>query len=261
MKRIAELVVALLAVVSIFTVMLEYIIPFSAEEILAVYVFDLLVVVVLAADFYVRARATESWRRYVMKQWYELLALIPAFVFALVESQPAFGAALRSLRLVRAVRVVAATPRLIRAFHMMSYVMRESKLTYLLTASSVIISAGAVAVYVLESNLPNARITNLSDAFWWALATVTTVGYGDVVPVTAEGRLMGTMLMLVGIAVLGILISNLGATLVERRLRREVRELKDEAKELIKQKIDSLETLTQEELEVLLNMIKSLHQC
>jgi voltage-gated potassium channel len=84
------------------------------------------------------------------------------------------------------------------------------------------------------------KITNLGDVFWWAIITVTTVGYGDVYPITVEGRVIAAFLMIVGIAILGILISTLGAGLIESRLKPRPKPGED-TKNKIKEGIDILE--------------------
>lgn len=80
---------------------------------------------------------------------------------------------------------------------------------------------GEILSCILEADIPDGRIKNLSDAFWWALATVTTISYGDIVPVTFTGRVIGAILMMVGITIFGIFISMLGATLIEKRITKE----------------------------------------
>jgi voltage-gated potassium channel len=60
--------------------------------------------------------------------------------------------------------------------------------------------SGAVAVLDAESNNPEASISNLKEALWWSLTTITTVGYGDKYPTTLEGQLVAAALMLTGIA-------------------------------------------------------------
>ncbi|MDJ0269689.1 MAG: potassium channel family protein [Aigarchaeota archaeon] len=259
MRKYVEIIIAILAIASVFIILVEYILPIKTEQASLLYTIDIIIVVIIGIEFYTRAKQAEDTARYLLKNWYEILALVPAFFFALLESQTIFGAVLRGLRLIRVVRLIAAAPRIVRAYNVLSAVMRESKLAYLTALSAMIISVGAVTVYILEADNPNAKITTLNDAFWWALATVTTVGYGDVVPVTPEGRVLGTILMITGIAILGILISTLGATLVERRMRRE-ETLSSEVREMIKKKIDTIESLTQDELELLLNLIKRLHK-
>ena len=86
--------------------------------------------------------------------------------------------------------------------------------------SFLVVSSSGIGIYVIESPHDDAQITNLIDAFWWASATVTTVGYGNVVPVTEAGRLIGIALMFIGISIIGVFISALGARLVGSRLKK-----------------------------------------
>ena len=67
----------------------------------------------------------------------------------------------------------------------------------------------------MEQNTPGANITAFADALWWAVATITTVGYGDFYPVTQLGRFVAAGLMIGGIAVLGIVTAAVASWLVE----------------------------------------------
>jgi voltage-gated potassium channel len=97
--------------------------------------------------------------------------------------------------------------------------------------------------------------------------TVTTVGYGDVFPVTPGGKVIAGMLMVVGIAILGILISTLGAGLIESRFSKGSKDkdrmtadlsLANGTKNLIKNNIDRIEVLSQEDFDNLMLTIKTL---
>ncbi len=110
----------------------------------------------------------------------------------------------------------------------------------------------------MESPHEDAQITNLVDAFWWASATVTTVGYGDVVPVTEVGRLIGIALMFVGISIIGVFISALGASLIGSRLKKH-ETVESSTKSLIIKKINNIENLEKHEVELLISMVKDLH--
>jgi voltage-gated potassium channel len=57
--------------------------------------------------------------------------------------------------------------------------------------------------YFIEKDI-NPKITNFVDALWWSFATTTTVGYGDIVPITITGKIIGIGLMLIGVAIFGI---------------------------------------------------------
>ena len=82
--------------------------------------------------------------------------------------------------------------------------------TLLLTA------AGGVGAWLVDRK----HFDGLSDAMWWALQTVTTVGYGDVVPENVAGRLIGGALMLQGIALLTVITASVTATLIEQARQR-----------------------------------------
>ncbi|OIQ88769.1 pH-gated potassium channel KcsA [mine drainage metagenome] len=78
-------------------------------------------------------------------------------------------------------------------------------------AASVLIVIGALAILDAERSSPGANIASFPDALWWAITTVTTVGYGDRYPVTGLGRLVAAALMLVGISLLGLVTATVAA--------------------------------------------------
>jgi voltage-gated potassium channel len=80
----------------------------------------------------------------------------------------------------------------------------------------LIIIFGGIGVYLAEHEHQGANITDLGNAFWWAVETITTVGYGDYTPVTIVGRIIAVFVMFSGI---GIVVALLG-TLSQRRLQR-----------------------------------------
>jgi Kef-type K+ transport systems, predicted NAD-binding component len=83
-------------------------------------------------------------------------------------------------------------------------------------AALLVVWIGSIMVLNAERGAPNAQIVDIGDAIWWAFETVTTVGYGDFVPVTWTGRELAVLVMLVGISVLGLVTASLSAALVKR---------------------------------------------
>ncbi len=74
----------------------------------------------------------------------------------------------------------------------------------------------AVAILQVE-NAPNSNIKTAEDAIWWAYATITTVGYGDVFPVTTEGRIIAAALMTVGVGLFGTFTAFLASWFVTEK--------------------------------------------
>ncbi len=87
-------------------------------------------------------------------------------------------------------------------------------LGYTFVAAVLVVLLAAALVTEAERGTTGATIRNFGDAVWWASATVTTVGYGDVSPITATGRAVGLALMVVGIATFGLVAANLATILL-----------------------------------------------
>ncbi len=152
--------------------------------------------------------------------------------------------------------------------------MRSDRLYRLLETYPVVVPAiiailvvifGGFGVYLAEHNQPGANITNLGDAMWWAIVTITTVGYGEYFPLTFVGRVIGVLVMLSGIGTAVMIVTIIS----ERRLKGLEARLKPktdghlrlfgaETKTEIKVKIDGMEKLTEEDFNNLITMMKSL---
>lgn len=117
---------------------------------------------------------------------------------------------LRPLRLLRLVTLLNVLNR--RA----SVGLRGRVAVYLAGGSVLLSFVAALAVLDAERLNPDASITSFGDAWWWALTTMTTVGYGDTFPVTTTGRFIAAALMVGGIALLGTVTATLASWLADR---------------------------------------------
>ncbi len=89
------------------------------------------------------------------------------------------------------------------------------------STTTLLVFIAALAVYQAERGAPGADITTFGDAPWWARVTITTVGYGDLSPVTLEGRCVAVVMMVCGIALLGTVTATIASWLVESVSARE----------------------------------------
>ena len=115
-----------------------------------------------------------------------------------------------------------------------------NKLFYLLITAAVIIIIGSLVIFYVESPHPDSQINTMLDAVWWTVATVTTVGYGDVVTVTETGKIVAIFYMFFGIGILALFISILGTQFYKRRFEKEEKEI-SHAQKLILDRMDDLE--------------------
>ena len=117
---------------------------------------------------------------------------------------------LRPLRLLRLVTLLRVMNRIA------GNELRGRILTYVLGSAVLLTYVSALAVLDAEENAPHSNIHTIGDALWWAVVTVTTVGYGDFYPITVVGRLVAVGLMIGGIAVLGVVTASVASWLVQQ---------------------------------------------
>jgi voltage-gated potassium channel len=124
--------------------------------------------------------------------------------------------ALRPLRLLRLVTLI----RTLQGVAGTAF--RGRVVAYVAVATALLIFVASLAILDTERNAPGALITTFGDALWWAFVTITTVGYGDLYPVTATGRLIAAGVMLGGIALIGVVTATLASWIVENVAKRDV---------------------------------------
>lgn len=117
---------------------------------------------------------------------------------------------LRPLRLLRLLVLFGALQKAIGG------AIRGKIIVYTAFSVVLLIYIASLAILDEERGKPGSRINNFGDAVWWAISTVTTVGYGDKTPVTTVGKVIAVFLMLGGISLLGVVTATLASWIVQR---------------------------------------------
>ncbi|GHG49381.1 voltage-gated potassium channel [Sinomonas cellulolyticus] len=139
--------------------------------------------------------------------------------------------------------------------------LRGRLLLYVIAAATTLAYCGALTVEDVEQNIPGANIRSFGDAIWWALETITTVGYGDHYPVTVVGRLVAAGLMVSGIAVLGVVTASIAAWLVETVTTRTAAEVVAEVEEDVEEveaEVEALDTTLEARVQALAEQVARL---
>jgi voltage-gated potassium channel Kch len=159
-------------------------------------VMDAILSCIFLGDFTYRLFDAPTKRGYFLGQrgWLDLLSSLPL-------------PQVKVFRLFRVVRVVhllrAVGPR--RFFDAVRRERASSALLVVLFLALLLLEFGAALVLAIEIRAPGSNITDASDALWYTYVTVTTVGYGDRYPVTNAGRLVGVVIMTIGVGLFGTL--------------------------------------------------------
>lgn len=86
-------------------------------------------------------------------------------------------------------------------------------------AICLVVLVGAVAVWTVEFRAPNSVIKDFFDAIWWALVTITTVGYGDLVPKTFWGRIIGIIFIFLGFTIFSIFTAFIASNFIDKKIK------------------------------------------
>jgi voltage-gated potassium channel len=161
-----------------------------------------------AADFAVKLYLAPSIPEHLRRNWIDVVVLVLPLLRPLRLLQGA-----RILRLLTAARVMTF---LVEGLRKLRGILsgRGLNVVMLVTLGVVISTAWLVSVFERDAG---SSIEDFGDALWWAVATVTTVGYGDAIPSTPEGRGLAVFLMIIGIVFYSILTANIAAYFVESK--------------------------------------------
>jgi voltage-gated potassium channel len=205
-----DIVMIALAIVSVLLLLYEQTGGLSAAQIQLVDHTDLAIALIFLGEFFIKLVLAPKKIVYLKSNWWLLLASIPI-------TTPATQAlrALRLLRLFRLVRVVTGTDAILgylERFFVKSYVI------YVLVTFVLAILAGAAAFEFFEYGV-NPNVHGYFDSIWWAVCTVTTDSYGDVIAVTTGGRIVAMILMTIGIGLAGVFTALVATFILGERQR------------------------------------------
>lgn len=174
---------------------------------------EYLILAIFTVEYMLRLACSDRPLRYAVSFWgiVDFLAIVPAILFLVPDAQ-----SIRSLRLLRLVRLLKlfyasrALDRLSRAFEK-----NRAELMIFSFIALVVLYLSAVGIYHFEHQAQPETFGSIPAALWWALATLTTVGYGDVYPVTLAGRAFTGIVLLVGLGIIAVPAGLITSALLE----------------------------------------------
>ncbi len=197
--------------------------------------YDLVVVLVLIPEFMYRLWKAPDRKKFLLHNWTDILGMIPEIIVGPISTF------FRYFRLVRIIRIIALFKSQIRHF---LGLMRKTNIDYGLLVVLIILMISSILFFYFEFGV-NENVNTFDDAFWYLLVTITTVGYGDIYPMSTQGRILGFIIMATGIAFTSFLTATITSRFVKSSERSEFL--------TVDKKLDKL----QSELDELKEMIKN----
>jgi voltage-gated potassium channel len=174
---------------------------------------NLVVFVAFLVDYIAELCVSSNKASYVRHEWTSLLIVL-AQALALLPALTAFGA-LRLLRVVRTLSVLArlgaiggATRKTLR------HLLKRRAVTFAFGTAVLTCLSSAVGFTLVEDVGEGRRIHSFFDALWWSASTISTVGYGDIFPITAAGRVIAIFTMLIGVTSFAVVTAKVAQFLI-----------------------------------------------
>ncbi len=181
---------------------------------------EVITVVIFTAEYLLRLWVAESRIRYAFSFFgvIDLLAVLPFYLASGIDLRGV--RAFRLLRLFRLFKLLRYS-RAISRFRVALGLVREELILFAALAL-LVLYASALGIYYFESRAQPDEFGSLFHSLWWAVTTLTTVGYGDVYPVTAGGRVFTFLVLMVGLGIVAVPTGLVASALSEaRRLEQE----------------------------------------
>jgi voltage-gated potassium channel len=209
--------IIVLIILNVFAIMLGSVSSISLKYGDELRLFEVLSVIIFTIEYVMRLIAhRNNLVRYIFSFYaiVDLLAILPFYIPFIVKADLRF---LRLLRLMRVFRIFKTT-KYSSSLSVLIDVIKEKRreLGISLFICSIFLVVASFIVFYFENEAQPEQFSNLFDSIWWALATLTTVGYGDIYPVTVEGKIIAGFLALLGIGIVALPTGILSAGLMEK---------------------------------------------
>lgn len=200
--RVFDYVVFILIISSIIALTFETLPDLSPAAKRAFYIFEVITVVLFTIEYFLRIMASREKKNYIFSFYgiVDLLAIIP-FYFSLGVDLRAVRA-FRLFRIFRILKLVRYDNAMARFGKAIMYAKEEAIIFFF--ATIILLYLSAVGIYYFEHDAQPKNFGSIIHSLWWAVATLTTVGYGDVYPVTVGGKLFTFVILMCGLGVVAV---------------------------------------------------------
>ncbi len=212
--------IAILIVYSVICFSIETLPDLSLDTIQLLRYSEILIVSIFTLEYLYRLYISAEKFKFIFGFYgiIDLLAILPFYLATAID--------LRSLRLIRLLRLA----RLLKIVRYNSAILRFGKAIYLVkeelvifsVASLIMLYLAAVGIYHFEHEAQPEVFRSMFDSLWWAVTTLTTVGYGDMYPITIGGRLFTFCILMIGLGLIAVPTGIVASALSEVRQQQNV---------------------------------------
>ncbi|WP_222937656.1 ion transporter [Spartinivicinus ruber] len=213
--KLADYLIYAFIILSVFTFSIETLPDLSASSRKLLRYLEIVTVIVFTIEYVLRIFFADRKLKYIFSFYglIDLLAILPFYIATSLDLR-----ALRIVRLFRLLRVlkIIRYSQAIRRYHRALIIAKAELVLFGFTAI-ILLYLAAVGIYYFESVAQPEQFQSIFHSLWWAVATLTTVGYGDVYPITLGGRLFTFVILTIGLGFVAVPTGLLASALSQAR--------------------------------------------
>ena len=204
--KLFDVILLAAILLSIIGVMLESVDEIDKEYHEIIMVFEWGFTILFSIEYFFRIYAVNRPFRYIFSFMgiVDLLAIIPTYLIFIFPAAHSLSV-IRSIRLIRVFRIFKLS-RYLRGAHTMQIALRSSRpkiIVFLLSVLILVVVLGTL-MYIIESSAGTIGFDNIPNSIYWAVVTLTTVGYGTVTPITVFGKIVASFIMILGYGIIAV---------------------------------------------------------
>lgn len=189
-KKKLNLGLSLLIVIDLILITLTLVSNVPENIYYGIIVFDTILCIVLLIEFFTRFFKAENKRQFFLRNWLELIAAIP-FDLIMLPFALNYARFLRLLRVLKFIKVIALFSQFLETIDVF---LKKTHLDEVFGITLLVVLASTLGLYLFDPS-----INSLFDSLWFVLSTITTVGYGDILPSSGVGKIIGLIILIIGV--------------------------------------------------------------
>lgn len=204
--KLFDVVLLVIILISIGVVMLESVPSYAEKYERQLYIIEWVITIFFTVEYAARLYCAYQPKKYA-KSFFgivDFISILPSYI-ALFLTSVHFLTIVRSLRLLRAFKIFELSRYTSQGFLLIVALKKSiAKIIVFLVFILIFTSIIGAVMYVIEGDIPGTRFDSIPRSQWWAIVTLTTVGYGDIVPTTALGQFFSAVVMILGYSIIAV---------------------------------------------------------
>ena len=217
--KLFDLVVQFLVVISLLSFSLETLPNLSKNQIFILKLIEIVIITIFSIEYLLRIFVTNKKFKYIFSFYglIDLLTILPFYLSLTIDLR-----SLRALRLLRLFRILKLVRfnKAINRFQEALKIAREEIIIFIF-ATCIVLYLSSVGIFFFENAIQPDKFSSVFHSLWWAIVTLTTVGYGDIYPLTLGGRIFTFFILILGLGVVGIPAGLIASALTTVRRKEE----------------------------------------